>query len=363
MPDALQRLIRAIRQPTLVGGLSVLVSQAIVGCSCPDDYWEDVQVPVAGDSLTEAKIRGFLETLAVSETPLAQLERLYRLRPALPQPPELPEGYMGPQQYALLRAMGASGDVRDICQQLCAVDPSHRMGAAVCNANVNDAGEPVVDCSIEGVVDCVGGRRPAGLVSDGAYAAAPSRLARFWAALAHEEAAAVHAFVSLTARLQALGAPADLVAASRAAVDDELLHVALAAERARAHGAHPPAVVVGPTVAADRLELALQNASAGCVRESLAALEMTWAAGQASDPVDRTVFARIAADEARHANLSWALHHWLRGGLSAADQARLDAALLEAQRVVRGELVQRDTTGLPQPSTIEALALFDGMVA
>lgn len=48
----------------------------------------------------------------------------------------------------------------------------------------------------------------------------------------------------------------------------------------------------------------------GCVGETAAALEATWAAEAATEPLVRDVLAQIAADEERHATLAFRFVSW-----------------------------------------------------
>ncbi len=98
------------------------------------------------------------------------------------------------------------------------------------------------------------------------------------------------------------------------------------------------------------VELVEDDAVAGCVDETFAALLATWQARRAADAKVRRVMTAIAADETRHAALAWEVLHWglprLRGpdrarvlGAMEAALARLGrrvAALTEEARVVVG---------------------------
>lgn len=173
--------------------------------------------------------------------------------------------------------------------------------------------------------NCAIGRRPDALRSRTHRARS---VGDFFANAAHLEAASVHAFAQLAAELVAHGAPRRLVrAASRSRVD-ELRHTAAMAALARRFGACPTRPVVGLPRVRSFFEVARDNATEGCVRETFGALVATVQSMRARDARVRRALRRIAADETRHASLSWALDSWARGRLP--DPAR--RALSEARR-------------------------------
>src|SRR5436190_13763000 len=72
----------------------------------------------------------------------------------------------------------------------------------------------------------------------------------------------------------------------------------------------------------------------GCIGETVAALEAREALARASDPAVRAVLARIARDEARHAELAWRTVAW---ALSIGDErvrAAVAAAFRDAERAL-----------------------------
>ena len=62
------------------------------------------------------------------------------------------------------------------------------------------------------------------------------------------------------------------------------------------------------------------------MRETWGAVVALWQAHRAHDPKLRDVYRAIAADEARHAALGWAIDQWVRTRLPAEAHARIDAA-------------------------------------
>jgi len=173
---------------------------------------------------------------------------------------------------------------------------------------------------------CIG-RRPAGLRAERrGKPARCSELGAYFARVARLEAASVDAFQILAEELAAHGAPARLVRACERAAADEVRHAEVTARLARRHGARPraPRVVRGPV--RSLVEIALENAVEGCVRETYGALEGLHQAAMAADPEVRAAMQRIARDESRHGALSWSIGEWLETRLTSEERRRVRAA-------------------------------------
>jgi hypothetical protein len=80
------------------------------------------------------------------------------------------------------------------------------------------------------------------------------------------------------------------------------------------------------------VEVLVENAVEGCVRETFGAVMAHVQALRATDPVVRSTMARIAVDESRHAALAWAVHAWGCTRMRPAERRRIDDA---RQRAVR----------------------------
>ncbi|MDB4941179.1 MAG: putative lipoprotein [Labilithrix sp.] len=192
-------------------------------------------------------------------------------------------------------------------------------------------------------IDCLGGagRRPNGLLRAPEPGATPSALAAWFVRMAQDEAASVHAFARMHEELTFFAAPRGLVAEARRAVSDEQRHARAMGRHARSRGAIPTA----PRVRAPRrrsLEsMARENAVEGCVREAFGALVLRWQAEHAATPELRGTFLVIAADETRHAALSWELARWAEAQLPARAQARVASARRRALRDLRERLRER----------------------
>jgi len=191
--------------------------------------------------------------------------------------------------------------------------------------------------------NCAIGRRPQGLCR---AAPGPTRtaLGGFFAQAAGLEAASVYAFLQLARELAQLDAPRALVEACLAAVDDELRHTGSVASLARRFGGEPQLPTVEPLAPRDAFEIARQNASEGCVRETFGALLATYQADSARDPQVRQAMQAICEDETRHAQLSWALAGWLEPQLR--DDQR--AAIRSCREQAIAELSQQLDSGLPE---------------
>jgi hypothetical protein len=90
-------------------------------------------------------------------------------------------------------------------------------------------------------------------------------------AAAHLEGASVFAFRVLERELVAHGAPSHLVVRARAAQQDEKRHHKTMSWLAGRFGACVPEVEVEPTLTRPLIEMAIENAAEGCVRESYGA--------------------------------------------------------------------------------------------
>ena len=225
-----------------------------------------------------------------------------------------------------------------------------------CSTATADAGL-VVLCDFTTVCE---GRRPAGYQPPSDDASSPL-LGRYFARMAASEAASVSAFRQMAEELAEHGAPLELIEDAQRAAAEEERHFRIAAALAKLHGAKPACGVVAPRRRRPLLELAVENAREGVVRETLGAAVGFWQAAHAEEQAVRRAMRRIASDEAGHALLSWRVDAWAREGLSAVERARVDlardAALAtlarDADARVAVELVRR--AGLPSPAVARAL--------
>ncbi|MFT3767979.1 MAG: hypothetical protein QM820_21215 [Minicystis sp.] len=207
-----------------------------------------------------------------------------------------------------------------------------------------------------------GGRRPSGLARPRALGATTAAGAYF-ARMTHDEAASVHAFMRMRDELVRLGAPAYLVGAADQSARDEVRHARAMARHARRHGAPIPAVRVRRHGSRSIEAIARENAVEGCVNETFGALLAAWQAAHAPDAEVRRTFARIAADEARHAALSWAVARWIEDRLGPRERARVAAARARAIRALRRCAVAAPfDAAVGRPTPRQRAALVEGMI-
>jgi hypothetical protein len=237
------------------------------------------------------------------------------------------------------------------CTPLC--PPGYMM---CCAPTPSDGGAIIVDCSLP----CPGGgRRPSGL------APAPTRVAcnvgAYFATMAHLEAASVASFRRLGRELRAQGAPARLVEDARRAAGDEVRHARIMRSFAAQHGCKPAPVRVRRLAARSVEAIARENAAEGCVRETFGALVASWQARTAGDRAFASAMSRIAADETRHAELSWAVDGFLRSKLSPPANRRVRRARQAVVQLLASELEQAppeelvQLVGLPDRSRVRTL--------
>jgi hypothetical protein len=211
-------------------------------------------------------------------------------------------------------------------------------------------------------LDCSGsGRRPRGLKKV-RQVSAPTAAAAYFARMAHDEAAAVHAFRRLRGELALHGAPAALVAEAERSAHDEEHHARAMARWARHFGATPFAPRVRPFRPRSLAAMAVENAAEGCVHETFGALVLQWQATHAQSPALRRLFARIAADETRHAALAWAVARWAETRLSVRSRARVAEAQSAALRsLTRGGAPSPIDSQMGIPSDARRSALVNEM--
>ncbi len=218
-------------------------------------------------------------------------------------------------------------------------------------------------------VKCIG-RRPAELAEPVLESTDAGELLSTTAKL---EEASIHAFVRLARELAHHRAPAALVARAREAADDEVRHAramhalavkygadATSSPRSRPHVRRVPRLV----------DVLVENAVEGCVRETFGALMAHVQALRATDPVVRSTMARVAIDESRHAALAWAIDEWGSARVSPADRRRIAAARQDATRALMSEIdrgprnVDEPELGLIGAAEARVLAVsLDGLAA
>lgn len=152
---------------------------------------------------------------------------------------------------------------------------------------------------------------PEAAPTDSAHAAA---LAAAWRADALDEHASVASFQRFGLELMACGAPPELIAAAAQAAIDEISHARLCFEIAHSldgQVAGPgPLDCSGLEIRGDLAAAAVAAVREGCIGETLAAAQAGAAARRATVPQVAAALAKIAEDEARHAELAWKFAAW-----------------------------------------------------
>lgn len=227
------------------------------------------------------------------------------------------------------------------------------------------AEQVVLNCSFTGTVNqpCPGGRDHAVIASRSEGHAHDPVLA-WLQGTAHAEAASVKAFVTLAGELERLGAPSELVDGCRAAARDEVAHARMVGAVAARRGTEVPSPRFADVGPRSLLEVALENAVEGCVREVWAAALAHWQATHAADPAIRQLMAPIARDEARHGDLARALHAWAMTQLSDEERRQVLTAREEAVDELLASLAEPSHPGLASlglPAPDDAMRLGEAM--
>jgi hypothetical protein len=239
------------------------------------------------------------------------------------------------------------------CLVLCPPTEPNVTGPAVgCNIGAAYSGPdywgPYVECLY---MPCGTGRRPEGLrPCPPVRARRPA--ARFLARMAYLEAASVDAFLRLASELEGHGAPERLRSRALRAARDEVRHARVVTELANRAGARVPRRQVKERGARSLEAIALENAVEGCVHETFGAAVAMAQGETARQPPVRAAMRRIASDEARHAELSWAVAAWLDGRLTPGARARVKQAMARA-----GRALVDSTSRAPDPALVEELGL------
>jgi hypothetical protein len=209
---------------------------------------------------------------------------------------------------------------------------------------------------------CYGGRRPPGLI-EVRCAPVGAEVGAFFARAARMEAASVPAFRRLAVELAAHAAPRAFVGRARRAVAEEARHFRMTARLAARHGARAQTALVQSSPLRALETVAVDNAVEGCVNETYAALVALHQARAARDRQVRAALTAIAADELRHADLSWAIDGWFRARLPPTARRRLDqrrdearVRLLASVAAAPASSALRRWAGLPDGERAMALA-------
>jgi hypothetical protein len=188
---------------------------------------------------------------------------------------------------------------------------------------------------------------PAGSAAQSALSGpAAAACAAAWQADALDEHASIASFARFSLDLLAFGAPAELLRDAAGAMQDEVRHVGLCLGVAGTLGAAAagpgPLPLAGLAVTESLAQAAVAALLEGGVGETVAAAVLSEAAAHAL-PELREPLLLMAADEARHAGLSWRFVAWaLREDAAALGQLGVHQAIARALAEVVRQPVQSD---------------------
>jgi len=193
--------------------------------------------------------------------------------------------------------------------------------------------------------------------------AARERLAAAWTDVALMEHASIAAFARFTLELLSLGAPPALVVEAQAALVDETAHAKDAFALASAYagrGIGPGPLDVGLALGSrSPLDIVRTAILEGCIGETVAALEATEALAHATDPGVRTALARVATDEARHAELAWRFVKW---ALESGPEPLRDGTARALTSIVDSETRARQEARAVPRTTLDAIVAGHGVL-
>ncbi|HEY0138095.1 MAG TPA: hypothetical protein VGB85_28610 [Nannocystis sp.] len=176
-------------------------------------------------------------------------------------------------------------------------------------------------------------------------AATRAALAEGWTQAALAEHASIASFARAVLELMSLGAPAELLRATQAALADEVEHAARSFAQASRYRGAPcgpgPLVVDAASLAraGDPAAIAVAVFEEGCVGESVSAAQAALAAEECRDTEVAALLRDIAREEGQHAALAWQTLRWLvdtYGELVAAPLRRAAAGLTAPLAMVGG---------------------------
>jgi hypothetical protein len=207
---------------------------------------------------------------------------------------------------------------------------------------------------------CIG-RRPAGLRPE-SVEYTQSIVGAYLAEAAFLEAASIDAFQILHDELAHHGAPRTLRSAALVARADEVRHAAVMRALAERWGARVATPSVARSAPRSLVEIALENAVEGQVRETWGALLASFQAKHAASARVRAAMRTIAREEAEHGLLGLRIGLWVDARLDTQARAAVRAAragaiaTLFAELAVEPDPILRTELGLPTAAEARRLA-------
>ncbi len=256
----------------------------------------------------------------------------------------------------------------EACAALCTEHaPAHRVEEVLACAPIDEVSqvdtgsELELDCTYLDLPYCIGGRDHV-VVSSLSRGASTNPVLAWLQGNHHAETASVKAFLELARELEGLGAPPSLVQACRGAACEEVAHARRLGALVDRRGGKRSPLRFAAVPPRDLVEVAIENAVEGCVREVWAAAVARWQAQHAADPEVRAAMGPIARDEARHGDLARAIHAWAMARLDEADRTR-DEAVRSLLRALDVEVDPTLVAAIGLPDRAAGLAIAAALQA
>ena len=311
------------------------------GCTWPDDCGELYPVEaVAHATIEETTVQAVTERLAAFEEANPEATASQKLEHLYGAGSEPLGGVTFIIRDLVIEAFDSGDGIsHEACEQVCRsayLDAFERCEAPP------EGSQPVIVATCYGELrkQCIGGRRPAGLNQTFAGQDC-SEEAKWWAQIHYMEKAAVLAFMQLAEELRDLGAPRELIDGCLQAAAEEIGHAQVTGKLAVDLGAQLWPVEPVEKVERSLFDLAMHNASEGCVRETYAGLEGLYQATQVRQDWAPMVH-QIAYEECGHAELSWRIHAWACTQLSREQVAQIELVQREALAELYDAAMERD---------------------
>lgn len=278
--------------------------------------------------------------------------------------------------------IGENGELIGDCSALCRLAGAHEDGVADETCIVHSVSPPAdgaggqggagggsgsdgaiidVTCDYTGFYYCEGRRHACW--QDAPQGTGRNAIGAWLGRAASAEAGSVHSFHRLVRELERFGAPAELIDRAKGAMRDEVAHARMMTRLAGDWGGRAQAIEVAPVEERSLFELALENATEGCSKETFAALIALHQAEHAQERGIADCMRHIAEDEMRHGQLAWDLHAWFLARLSREEAEQINQALaLSLEELGRSPVrermnsEQRQVLGLPDSHELPGLA-------
>ena len=222
----------------------------------------------------------------------------------------------------------SSESCQEICYTLVSQMPQGD-GRTLCGGTYNYSGstdEHSVTCNV--AYHCpTEGRRHAQIKSV-QHIHTTDQLGRYFVQALHSESSSVAAFLQLRKELIHHQAPEELIRRCWEAAKDEVQHARIMGHMAQQFTDEKPKLEFGSFQQRSIYDLVLDNAIEGCIFETYSAFKAHHQAQKAESISIRDIMNIISADELRHAQLSWDIHHYFISKLSLQEQR----TILEAQK-------------------------------